>query len=88
MKAKPLINDKTVQIVLEAESPLEMGLLKRFIAGHNGNGESFGAGYSSDGATYGYGYTSISLVSYDHKESETKQADEQSPSPAKQGDKT
>ena len=65
MKAKPLINDNSVQIVLEAENHLEMGLLKRFIAGQNGNGEGFGAGYSSDGATWGYGYTSISLVSYD-----------------------
>ena len=65
MKARPLINDDSVQIVIEAESPLEMGLLKRFIAGTNGNGESFGAGYSSSGNTWGYGYESISLVSYD-----------------------
>lgn len=65
MRVKPLLNEKSVQLVITAESELEMGLLKRFINGVDGSGNKSTGGYSASGDTYGYGYESISLVQYD-----------------------
>lgn len=83
MKAYGLINDNSVQIVVEAESNLERGLLKRFIDGHSGNGVSYGAGYSSTSWDIGYGYNTVSLVSYDASHELTQQATRSTQTPPK-----
>lgn len=67
MKAHGLINDNSVQVVIEAESSLEMGLLKRMVTGKTGNGHSLGAGYGNSSSNYGHGYDHISIVVYDAK---------------------